>query len=90
MCYKLGSLFFALLPWFPIILASPGVILGLPRVASPVLDVYVTAHRQVVQDPFFLFASHTTLFPHGETAVINTTSQIGDSRPNLPNTLAKT
>ena len=67
---------FALLPWFPIIPASPGVILGLPRVASPVLDLYVTAPRwQVVHDPISLFATRTTLFPCGETAVVNATSQ---------------
>ena len=55
----------------------PGVILGLQRVASPVLDVCATAPRwQVVHDPFSLFASHTTLFPHGETAVVNATSQM--------------
>ena len=67
---------FALLPWFPIILASPGVILGLPRVASPVLDVCATGPRwQVVHDPFSLFTSRTTLFPCGETAVVNATSQ---------------
>ena len=68
---------FALLPWFPIILACPGVILRLPRVTSPVLDVCATAPRwQVIHDPFSMFASHTTLFPHGETAVVNTTSQM--------------
>ena len=77
MCYKLRSLFLRLLPWFPIILASPGVILGLPRVASPVLDVYAIALRwQVVHDPFSLFASRTTIFPHGETSVVNATSQM--------------
>ena len=66
-----------LLPWFPIILASPGVILGLPWVASPVLNVSATAPRwQVVHDPFSLFASRTTLFPRGETAVVNATSQM--------------
>ena len=76
MCYKLRSVFFALLPWFPIILACPGVVLGLPRVASPVLDVCVTTPGwQVVHDPFSVFASRTTLFPRGETAVVNVTSQ---------------
>ena len=68
---------FASLPWFPIILAYPGVILGLPRVASPVLDVCATAPRwQVVHDPLSMFASCTTLFPCGETAVVNATSQM--------------
>ena len=62
--------------WFPIILASPRVILGLQRVASPVLDVYAVALRwQVVHDPFYLFASRTTIFPRGETAVVNASSQ---------------
>ena len=43
---------------------------------SPVLDVCATSPRwQVVHDPFSLFASRTTLFPRGETAVVNATSQ---------------
>ena len=55
----------------------PRVILRLPRVTSPVLDVCVTAPRwQVIHDPFSMFASHTTLFPRGETAVVNATSQM--------------
>ena len=54
----------------------PGVILGLPLVANPIPDVCATASRwQVVHDPFSMFASRTTLFPRGETAVVNTTSQ---------------
>ena len=67
---------FALLPWFPIFLARRGVILGLPRVAKPVLDVCTTAPRwPVAHDPFSMFASRPTIFPCGETAVVNATSQ---------------
>ena len=54
----------------------PGVILGLPLVANPIPDVCATAPRwQVIHDPFSMFASHTTLFPCRETAVVNATSQ---------------
>ena len=80
---------------FPIILAPPGVILGLPPVASPVLDVYAIALRwQIVHDPFSLFASRTTLFPLLLLTRLAKRFSFGDSRPNLPNTpilpLAKT
>ena len=45
LCVINYGLCFCVAAMFPIIPASPGVILGLPRVASPVLDVYATAPR---------------------------------------------
>ena len=81
---------FASLPWFPIILACPRVILGLPQVASPVLDVCATAPRwPVVINPFSVFASRRLYFPMGRLLLSTRPAKhfsLVDSRPNPPNT----
>ena len=74
------------------------LILGLPRVASPVLDVCATAPRwQVVHDPFSCLPVARLYFPAGRLLLLTRLAKcfsFGDSRPNLPNTpilpLAKT